>query len=150
MSTVGTAYDPFANATLIVELADAPLITSAVSGWIVDPETGNLVPSSEQEGDTPSPIHAQTYKAHLHLVRSPEYSREAGADSTTFFLEGMLLSPWQFSNLVKPNQIFTATFNDLHGKFELLPEQNVLPPFRSTLGTRLSGIFRMTGAGQSP
>lgn len=150
MSALLAAYEPFANATLSVDLAVAPLETGSVTGWIIDPSTGNLVPNSQPEGNVPSPVTRQVYKAHLHLVRRPQLNRAAGIDSTTFYLEGMLLDPWQFDQLVQPNQVFDAVFNGLNGKYELLPEQSMLPEFKPTLGTRLSGIFRMAGAGQTP
>jgi hypothetical protein len=150
MSAQPTAFEPFANATLSVALADAPLETGTETGWGVDPQTGNLVPNSAPSGGVPSPITIRTYKAHLHLVRKPQLNRAPGTDSTTFYLEGMLLDPWQFDPLVQPNQIFDAVFNGLNGQYELLPEQSMLPGYKSVLGTRLSGIFRMSGAGQTP
>jgi hypothetical protein len=150
MSALLPVYEPFANATLSVDLAVAPLETESATGWINDPRTGNLIPNPEPEGATPSPVEKQTYKAHLHLVRRPQLNRAAGVDSTTLYLEGMLLDPWSFDELIQPNQIFDAVFNGLTGKYELLPEQSMMPEFKQILGTRLSGIFRMSGAGQTP
>jgi hypothetical protein len=143
-----SVFEPYANATLMADLAVAPLENTEVTGWITDPNTGNLTPNPEPEGVVGSPITRQTYTAHLHPVRMPELNREAGINSTTFYLEGKLLEPWQFDSLVTPNQIFEATYNGLIGKFELLPEQSVLPEYKSILGTRIYGIFRFSGAGQ--
>jgi hypothetical protein len=149
MSAQLGAYEPFANATLSVDVAVAPLQGTTVTGWITDPTTGNLIPNPVSVGTTPSPISRRVYKAHLHLARTPQLSGEAGVDSTTFVLEGMLLDPWQFDELIQPNQIFNAVFNGLNGKYELHPQQSMMPEFKSVLGTRLSGIFRMAGAGQT-
>jgi hypothetical protein len=148
MSTGMGVYEPFANATLSVDLAAAPLESNGTVGWITDPETGNFIPNPVPDGGVRSPITRRTYSAHLHLARMPQLNREAGINSTTFFLEGKLLEPWQFDELIAPNQIFDAVYNGLTGKYELLPEQSMLPEFKSILGTRLYGIFRMTGAGQ--
>lgn len=149
MSAQLGAYEPFANATLSVDVAVAPLQGTTATGWITDPTTGNLIPNPEPEGTTPSPISRRVYKAHLHLARTPQLTREAGVDSTTLYLEGMLLDPWQFDELIQPNQVFNAVFNGLRGKYELHPQQSTMPEFKSVLGTRLSGIFRMAGAGQT-
>lgn len=148
MSAVLGPFEPFANATLTVDLAAAPLEDTEVTGWITDPDTGNLVPNPESDGDVDSPVFRKVYKAHLHLSRLPQLNRAAGVNSNTFYLEGMLLDPWQFDPLIQPNQIFDAVYNGLNGKYELLPEQSMLPEFKSILGTRLRGIFRMSGAGQ--
>lgn len=149
MSTTLGAFEPFANATLSVDLAVAPLDDTETTGWIIDPNTGNLIPSPEPTGGVGSPITRRTYKAHLHLARMPQLNRAAGVNSTTFFLEGKLLDPWQFDDLIQPNQIFDAVYNGLTGKYELLPEQSMLPEYKSILGTRLYGIFRQSGAGQT-
>ena len=149
MSTTLGPYEPYANATLTVDLAVAPLGSNEVTGWVIDPETGNLVPSVDQEGGVQSPITRHTYKAHLHQAQMPQLNREAGINTTTFYLEGKLLEPWQFDDLITPNQIFDAVYNGLIGKFELLPEQSVLPEFKSILGTRIYGVFRLSGAGQT-
>ena len=143
------AFEPYANATLTVDLAVAPLDNNEVTGWITDPNTGNFIPNPEPEGDVDSPITRQIYKAHLHQVRIPQLNREVGVNSTTFYLEGKLLEPWQFDDLVAPNQIFDAVYNGLIGKYELLPEQSVLPAYKSILGTPIYGVFRMSGAGQT-
>lgn len=149
MSTTLGAFEPFANATLTVDLAVAPLEETEDTGWITDPNTGNLVPSPEPMGQTGSPITRKTYKAHLHMARMAQINRAAGVNSATFFLEGKLLEPWQFDSSIQPNQIFDAVYNGLIGKYELLPEQSMLPEYKSILGTRLYGIFRMSGAGQT-
>lgn len=149
MSTTLAAFEPFANATLSVDLAVAPSGSTGNTGWINDPNTGNLIPNPEPSGGIASPVTRQIYKAHLHVVRKPRLDRAAGVNSTEFYLEGLLLDPWQFDDLVQPNQIFDAVFNALIGKYELLPEQSVLPEYRSILGTRLSGVFRLSGAGQT-
>lgn len=148
MSAILGAFEPFANATLTVDLAVAPLENTEASGWITDPQTGNLIPNPESDETVGSPVYTRTYKAHLHLSRLPQLNRAAGVNSNTFYLEGMLLDPWQFDSLVQPNQIFDAVYNGLIGKYELLPEQSMMPEFKSILGTRLRGIFRMSGAGQ--
>ncbi len=148
MSAMFGAFEPYANATLTVDLAVAPLDNNEVTGWITDPDTGNLIPNPEPEGDVNSPITRRTYRAHLHPVQRPQLNREAGINSTMIYLEGKLLEPWQFDDLVAPNQIFETVYNGLIGKFELLPEQSVLPEYKSILGTRIYGIFRMSGAGQ--
>lgn len=149
MSTTLGAFEPFANATLSVDLAVAPLEDTENTGWITDPNTGNLIPNPEPDGEVGSPLTRRTYKAHLRLVRMPQLNREAGINSTTFYLEGKLLEPWQFDDLIAPNQIFDAVYNGLIGKYELLPEQSMLPEYKSILGTRLYGIFRLSGAGQT-
>jgi hypothetical protein len=149
MSTTLGGFEPYANATLSVDLAVAPLENTEVTGWITDPNTGNFIPNPEPEGDVVSPITRRTYKAHLHPARMPQLHREAGINSTTFYLEGKLLDPWQFDDLIAPNQIFDAVYNGLIGKYELLPEQSMLPEYKSILGTRLHGMFRLSGAGQT-
>jgi hypothetical protein len=149
MSARQGTFEPFANATLTVDLASAPLESIENTGWITDPETGNLIPSTEPVNGVGSPLVRRTYKAHLHEVRSSTLSREAGVNNTSFYLEGMLLEPWQFDSLIQVNQIFEAVYNGLIGKFELLPEQSILPEFKSILGTRLQGIFRLAGAAQT-
>lgn len=149
MSTVRGGFEPFANATLSVDLAVAPLEDTGTTGWVIDPATGNLIPSRDPVGGVGSPLQRQTYQAHLHQVRPAQLQREAGVNHTSFYLEGKLLAPWQFDDLIQPNQIFDAVFNGLSGKYELLPEQSTLPEYKSILGTRLYGIFRLAGAGQT-
>lgn len=150
MSAILPPFGHFANATLTAELAATPVPGPTPNGWVEDAATGNWVPSPVDIGSTASPIYEVTYKCHLHISRNPQLNRVAGANSTTFPLEGMLLDPWQFDQQIAPNQLFTATFNNLEGWFELLPEQSVLPDFKSTIGTRISGIFRIGGAGKTP
>lgn len=148
MSAQDAAFEPFANATLTVELAVAPTSPEAAAGWVISPN-GNLIPSPVDVGPVPSPVYERSYRCHLHQIRNPQVEDSAGVNSTTFFLEGMLLNPWKFDDEVFPNQVFQATYNGLIGEFELFPEQHVLPEARSTLGTRISGTFRLAGAGQT-
>ena len=148
MSTILPSYEPYANAKLTVKLASAPYPWTGVNGWVRDSQTGNMVPSQEPIGLVDSPVYEVSYRCHLHLSRNPRLNRAAGVNSTTFALEGMLLSPREFDEMVAPNQVFDAQYNEVHGEFELLPEHSVLPEFRSFLGTRITGIFRMSGPGQ--
>lgn len=150
MSAILPPFGHFANATLTAELATTPVPGPTPNGWIEDPATGNWIPNPATSGPTPSPVYEVTYKCHLHVSRDPQLNRTAGVNSTTFFLEGMLLDPWQFDPQVAPNQLFDAKFNGLEGWFELLPEQTTLPEFRQFLGTRITGIFRVAGAGKTP
>jgi len=144
-----TAFGPFANATLTVDLAVAPYVQNQETGWITDPDTGNMIPNPVTQVGVAMPITRHVYSAHLHPSSTPQLIREAGVNSSQFILEGQLLDPWQFDELVAPNQIFDATYNGMNGKYELLPDRTMLPEFKSILGTRLYGIFRMSGAGQT-
>lgn len=150
MSTPWAGYEPYANATLTVDIAEAPTSGPTDTGWITDPRTGNLVPSPVATGSTPSPITTLTYKCHLAPVKKAKVDSEVGVNTTSFYLEGILLYPWQFDPLIQPNQIFDAVFNGKLGKFELLPDESIRPEFKSILGTRLCGMFRMAGAGLTP
>lgn len=149
MTTILPGYEPFANATLSVDLAMPPITpdTDGNTGWVLDPVSGNTVPAATTVGEAESPIYKLTYRCHLHAARNPALKREVGVNSTTFPLEGQLLSPWKFDELIVPNQVFNAQYNNLHGTFELLPQQDVMPEFLSLLGTRLVGTFRLSGPG---
>lgn len=146
MSAVLPGFEPYANATLFAEVAEAASLT----GWTVDPSTGNPIPSSASAVNAQAPLRTVAYTAHLKNRGGPRYEKLTGADQTTLYLEGVLLNPWQFDELVKPNQLFRATYNGLSGTFELLPEHSILPEFNVFLGTRLYGVFRMAGATNIP
>jgi hypothetical protein len=149
MSATLPPFGHFANATLSAELATTPVTGPVPNGWVEDRETGNWIPNPVAVGPTPSPIYEVTYKCHLHVSQDPQLNRVVGINSTTFFLEGMLLDPWEFDPQIVPNQRFTATYNGLEGWFELLPEQTTLPDFKQFIGTRIVGIFRVAGAGKT-
>jgi|1048.fasta_scaffold00331_10 hypothetical protein len=152
MSQISTssAFVPYTNATLTVRLAQAPSAPGQInSGWITDPATGNFTFDQSTADQPNSLVEEFIYQAHLCVTQPPQYNRSLASDSSTFYLAGMLLNPWSFDPLIKPNQLFDCIWNRLSGTFEMLPEQSVLPDFQSILGTRLKGIFRITAAGIS-
>lgn len=150
MSAIHPPFGHFANATLKAALATDPVSSLTPDGWVEDKKTGNWIPNPVDNDSTPSPIYEVTYKCHLHITKSPQLDRDAGVNSTTFYLEGMLIDPWEFDPRIVPNQRFDATFNNLEGWFELLPNQSVLPDFSQFIGTRINGIFRIAGTGKTP
>ena len=103
--------EPLANATLVFHVA---------SGYALDAETGNYVPMAT----------GVVHYASLRQKRDPRFDYLLGADQTAVYMEGRLTSPLALSG-VTPGDSALATINGREGRFELLPNeeivQNALP-----------------------
>lgn len=122
-----TGFEPFANTTLVFSVS--------TNTTAVDSETGNVVPTTATE----------TYSAYLAQKKLPTYLADDGIDSTAIYLEGQLISPWSEGVRLFPNSTAEATFQGSVGKFELLPQEKLLPSYKPWLGTPIRGIFKAYG-----
>ena len=117
-------------------LANATLVWSVASGYIVDPNTGNYVAAAT----------GVTYYASLRQQRAPQYDYLLGADQTAVYMEGRLTNPLVLSGIV-PGHSAQATINGRQGRFELLPNEEIAIHYWQFLGTPIRGIFRLIGKG---
>lgn len=121
------SLQPLANATLVWQVA---------SGYTVDADTGNYIPAAT----------GVTYYATLTQKRNPQYDYLLGADNTAVYMEGRLTSPLALSG-VTPGSSAAATINGREGRFELLPNEQLVEHYWQFLGTPIRGIFRLVGKG---
>jgi hypothetical protein len=117
-------------------LANATLIWSVTIGYNVDANTGNQVPVTQQI----------TYYASLKQKTNPRYDYLLGADNTAVFMEGRLTGPLALSG-ISPGESASATINGREGRFELLPNEQLVEHYWQFLGTPIRGIFRLVGKG---
>ena len=120
----------------LVPLANATLVWSVASGYAVDCATGNYVPLSS----------GVTYYASLKQKRGPRYDYLLGADNTAVYMEGRLTGPLALSG-VTPGSSAAATINGREGRFELLPNEQLVEHYWQLLGAPIRGIFRLVGKG---
>ena len=117
-------------------LANATLVWNATIGYTVDASTGNQVPVTQQI----------TYHASLKQKTNPRYDYLLGADNTAVYMEGRLTGPLALSG-VSPGNSASATINGREGRFELLPNEQLVEHYWQFLGTPIRGIFRLVGKG---
>ena len=117
-------------------LANATLVWNATIGYTVDASTGNQVPVTQQI----------TYYASLKQKTNPRYDYLLGADNTAVYMEGRLTGPLALSG-VSPGNSASATINGREGRFELLPNEQLVEHYWQFLGTPIRGIFRLVGKG---
>lgn len=117
-------------------LANATLIWSVTIGYNVDANTGNQVPVTQQI----------TYYASLRQKTNPRYDYLLGADNTAVFMEGRLTGPLALSG-ISPGESASAIINGREGRFELLPNEQLVEHYWQFLGTPIRGIFRLVGKG---
>ena len=117
-------------------LANATLVWSVASGYVVASGTGNYEAVST----------GVTYYASLKQKRNPQYDYLLGADNTAVYLEGRLTGPLALSGIT-PGSSAAATINGREGRFELLPNEQLVDHYWQFLGTPIRGIFRLVGKG---
>ena len=117
-------------------LANAALEWSVASGYTVDTSTGNYIPVSS----------GVVYYASLKQKTNPRYDYLLGADNTAVYMEGRLTGPLALSG-VSPGNSASATINGREGRFELLPNEQLVEHYWQFLGTPIRGIFRLVGKG---
>jgi len=117
-------------------LANATLEWSVASGYTVDASTGNHIPVSS----------GVVYYASLKQKTNPRYDYLLGADNTAVYMEGRLTGPLALSG-VSPGNSASATINGREGRFELLPNEQLVEHYWQFLGTPIRGIFRLVGKG---
>ncbi len=121
---------------LLQPLANATLVWSVASGYVLDGETGNYVAAAT----------GVTYYATLRQKQNPRFDYLLGADQTAVYMEGRLTSPLALSG-VTPGDSAKATINGREGRFELLPNEEIAIHYWQFLGTPIRGIFRLIGKG---
>jgi hypothetical protein len=117
-------------------LANATLEWSVASGYAVDSSTGNYIPVSS----------GVVYYASLKQKTNPRYDYLLGADNTAVYMEGRLTGPLALSGIT-PGHSASATINGREGRFELLPNEQLVEHYWQFLGTPIRGIFRLVGKG---
>ena len=117
-------------------LANATLVWQVASGYVVDSETGNYTAVAT----------GVTYYATLKQKRDPRFDYLLGADNTAVYMEGRLTNPLAFSG-VTPGSSAAAVINGREGRFELLPNEQLVEHYWQFLGTPIRGIFRLVGKG---
>ena len=120
----------------MLPLANATLEWSVASGYTVDTSTGNYIPVSS----------GVVYYASLKQKTNPRYDYLLGADNTAVYMEGRLTGPLALSGIT-PGNSASATINGREGRFELLPNEQLLEHYWQFLGTPIRGIFRLVGKG---
>lgn len=117
-------------------LANATLVWSVASGYVLDSETGNYVATTS----------GTTYYATLRQRNNPRYDHLLGSDQTAVYMEGRLTGPLALSG-VSPGSTATAVINGREGRFELLPNEQIAEHYWQFIGTPIRGIFRLIGKG---
>lgn len=117
-------------------LANATLVWSVASGYVLDSETGNYVATAS----------GTTYYATLRQRNNPRYDHLLGSDQTAVYMEGRLTGPLALSG-VSPGSTATAVINGREGRFELLPNEQIATHYWQFIGTPIRGIFRLIGKG---
>lgn len=117
-------------------LANATLEWSVASGYAVDSSTGNYIPVSS----------GVVYYASLKQKTNPRYDYLLGADNTAVYMEGRLTGPLALSGIT-PGNSASAVINGREGRFELLPNEQLVEHYWQFLGTPIRGIFRLVGKG---
>ena len=117
-------------------LANATLEWNVASGYTVDASTGNYIAVSS----------GVVYYASLKQKTNPRYDYLLGADNTAVYMEGRLTGPLALSG-VSPGNSASATINGREGRFELLPNEQLVEHYWQFLGTPIRGIFRLVGKG---
>ena len=117
-------------------LANATLVFSVASGYVLDNETGNYV----------SAATGVTFYATLKQKQNPRYDQLLGADMTAIYMEGRMTSALALSGVTVGDSA-RATINGREGRFELLPNEQIAIHYWQFLGTPIRGIFRLIGKG---
>ncbi len=117
-------------------LANATLVWQVASGYAVDSETGNYTAVST----------GITYYATLKQKQNPRFDYLLGADNTAVYMEGRLTNPLALSGIT-PGSSAAAVINGREGRFELLPNEQLVDHYWQFLGTPIRGIFRLVGKG---
>jgi hypothetical protein len=86
------------------------------------------------------------YYASLKQKTNPRYDYLLGADNTAVYMEGRLTGPLALSGIT-PGNSASATINGREGRFELLPNEQLVEHYWQFLGTPIRGIFRLVGKG---
>ena len=121
---------------VLLPLANATLVWSLASAYVVESGTGNYVPIAA----------GVIYYATLKQKRNPQYDYLLGADNTAVYMEGRLTGPLVLSGIT-PGSSASATINGREGRFELLPNEQIAEYYWQFLGTPIRGIFRLVGKG---
>ncbi len=117
-------------------LANATLVWQVASGYSVDRETGNYTAVST----------GITYYATLKQKQNPRFDYLLGADNTAVYMEGRLTNHLALSGIT-PGSSASAVINGREGRFELLPNEQLVEHYWQFLGTPIRGIFRLVGKG---
>ena len=117
-------------------LANATLVWQVASGYAMDSETGNYTALST----------GITYYATLKQKQNPRFDYLLGADNTAVYMEGRLTNPLALSGIT-PGSSAAAVINGREGRFELLPNEQLVDHYWQFLGTPIRGIFRLVGKG---
>lgn len=117
-------------------LANATLVWQVASGYAMDSETGNYTALST----------GITYYATLKQKQNPRFDYLLGADNTAVYMEGRLTNPLALSGIT-PGSSAAAVINGREGRFELLPNEQLVEHYWQFLGTPIRGIFRLVGKG---
>ena len=120
----------------LAPLANATLVWQVASGYAMDSETGNYVALSS----------GTTYYASLKQKNNPRFDHLLGADNTAVYMEGRLTGPLVLSG-ISPGSSAAATINGREGRFELLPNEQLVDHYWQFLGAPIRGIFRLVGKG---
>lgn len=124
-----SAWAPFANADLTFELAKA---------YTTDPDTGNVVETTE----------SVSYAAFLK-PQNPSYAAQVGADQTDYLCEGRLLSPSTLDSRIATGAIARCTLNGVQGSFQLKLELTMQTSYQRDLHQKLIGTFQAIGRGST-
>jgi hypothetical protein len=117
-------------------LANATLTWDVSSGYAIDPFTQNYRPIAS----------GVTYYATLKQKNNPRYDYLLGADQTAVYMEGRLTAPLALSG-VSPGASAKAIINGREGRFELLPNEQLVEHYWQFLGQPIRGVFRLIGKG---
>lgn len=120
----------------LLPLANATLTWDVSSGYAIDPFTQNYRPV----------VSGVTYYATLKQKNNPRYDYLLGADQTAVYMEGRLTAPLALSG-VSPGASAKAIINGREGRFELLPNEQLVEHYWQFLGQPIRGVFRLIGKG---
>jgi hypothetical protein len=124
-----SAWVPFANASLVFDLNE---------DYTTDPDTGNVVETTE----------SVTYSAYLK-PQNPQWKALVGADETSYLCEGRLLAPSTLDARVANGAVAKCTLNGVQGSFQLRLELALQSAYQKDLHQRLVGTFQAIGRGST-
>jgi surface protein len=120
-------------------LVNAVFTLESFPGWIIDTETGNLVPDS-----TGNNVIICT--ATVQQKKDPNLVVQSGVDYNRIYFEGYLINPKTLLDVEQGKNI-TAVINSRQGIFDFVPViesgQEISLRQREVNGQRIAGYFRL-------
>lgn len=125
--SVIAGFDPWGNALLTFSVG-------VVGATSVDPETGNVVPNTEE----------LQYLAAVKL-EGPSGASQIGAENQEYRVTGRLLHPAVFDSRISHGSQAVAAIEGVEGRFELNYDLSTDRGARQDVRQNIQGTFRVVG-----